>query len=106
MELSRSPSEHSQQQSPTLADKVATVREMLARLDTVTIAGQRHLMGKVVAVVDSQAERAIHHAEPGRGRAWLDDLAFLRHESDRQLPSVPAFGARADSLLSLLSMGA
>jgi hypothetical protein len=36
----------------------------------------------------------------------LEELAVLRRESDRQLPSVVAFGERAESLLALLAIGA
>jgi hypothetical protein len=90
---------------PSLADDLITIRQMLATLDTLTIAGQRHLMTKVTAFVDGQVERALQRAGTANGGALVEQLAFLRHESDRQLPSVPAFGERAESLLALLAMG-
>jgi hypothetical protein len=88
----------------SLADKLATVRQMLATLNTVTIAGQHHVMTKVLAFVDGQVERAIDQGAAGNRRLLLEQLALLRRESGRQAPSVPAFGERAESLLALLTM--
>jgi hypothetical protein len=80
-----------------------TIREMLATLDTLTVAGQRHLMTKVIAFVDGQVARAIQRAGHGDRSMLLEQVALLRRESDRQLPSVPAFGERAERLIALLA---
>jgi hypothetical protein len=101
-----SPRSISEDHTPrSLADKLATVRQMLATLNTVTIAGQRHVMTKVLAFVDGQVGRAIGQGAAGNRRVLLEQLALLRRESDRQLPSVPSFGETAESLLALLTMG-
>jgi len=49
----------------SLAEKLATIRQMLTTLDTVTIAGQRHLMTKVLAFVDGQVQRSAIIRAPG-----------------------------------------
>jgi hypothetical protein len=91
---------------PSLGEEFATIRQMLATLDSLTIAGQRHLMAKVVSFVDGQMTRVLQHVGPGNRRTLLDQLALLKGESDRQLPSVPVFGQRAESLIALLATGA
>jgi len=106
MALTLSISEDRMQQPTSLAEELATIRQMVATLDTVTIAGQRHLMAKVLAFVDGQVEQAIRHAGSGNRGMLLEQLALLKRESDRQLPSVPDFGQRAESLIALLAIGA
>jgi hypothetical protein len=106
MELPQSISEAPATRTPSLADKLATIRQMLATLDTLTIAGRNHLMAKVLAFVDGQVQGVIHHAGHRNRGMLLEQLAVLRRESDRQLPSVVAFGERAESLLALLAIGA
>lgn len=88
------------------AENLAIVRQMLATLDTVTLAGQRHLMTKVVALVDAQVDRAIQHVGRGNRRTLQEQLTLLKRESDRLLPSIAAFRDRAESLLALLTGGA
>jgi hypothetical protein len=65
MELPRSISEAHATRTPSLADKLATIRQMLATLDTLTIAGRRHLMAKVLAFVDGQVQRSAIIRAPG-----------------------------------------
>ena len=106
MELTQSIPDDRFSRSPSLVEKLTTIRQMLATLETVTIAGQRHLMTKVVAFVDGQVSRAISQAGPGNRRMLLEQLMLLKGEAGRQLPSVPVFGARAENLLALLTPGA
>jgi len=105
MQVTHSISEGHTPTPTSLADKQATIRQMLATLDTLTIAGQRHLMAKVLAFVEGQVDRAIRHTGAGNRGMLLEQLALLKRESDRPLPSVPAFGERAESLLALLAFG-
>ena len=83
---------------PTLS----VIREMVGTLDTLTIAGQRHVMDKVVAFVDEQ----VRHATPRvskRNRATLGEvMTQLRSESDRVFPDSARFAQRAESLIRLL----
>jgi hypothetical protein len=105
MDLTPSTDEHVSRPT-TLVEKLTTIRQMLETLDTLTHAGQRHLMSKVVAFVGGQVDRAIHHASPGNDHILREELTLLKRESDRQLPSVPVFGARAESLIGLLALAA
>jgi hypothetical protein len=106
MEATPSTSESQIPHRPSLAEELTTIRQMLAALDTVTTAGQHHLMAKVLAFVEGQVDRVIQRPGPCNGHMLLEQLALLRHESDRQLPSASAFGERAESLLALLTISA
>jgi hypothetical protein len=66
------------------------VGEMLERLESVTRAGQQHLMIKIVAALDQ------HPHALGR----LDDL---RREAGKASPDGPAFVRAAERLLTVLS---
>jgi hypothetical protein len=90
----------------SLTEKLAIVRQMVATLDTATIAGQRHLMAKVLAFIDGQVDRAISFAAPENQDVLLARLRLLRSEASRQLPSVPVFGERTESLIALLTPAA
>lgn len=78
------------------------VREMLRTLDTVTIAGQQHLMEKVVAFVEGQIAQVAAGAS-GRNRAALDDLmAQLKVDARGLFPDSARFARHAESLIGLL----
>ena len=88
---------------PALGGQTHTIREMLQNLETLTSAGQRHSMRKIVDFVSQHVPRARHPVSP-RNRRTLEDLVnWLREESDRALPDVIAFCRRADNLLVLLT---
>jgi len=83
--------------------RVATIREMLSTLDTVTHAGQQHLMNRVVDFVQAQVQQACRRASSGNRRMLLEQLDLIKREAGRRLPSVPAFRPRAENLLRLLN---
>ena len=105
MELTQSIAEDRVSPSPSLVAGLTTVRQMIATLDTLTIAGRSHLMAKVLAFVGGQVDRALRCAGPANGRMLLEQLALLKGEADRQLPSVQVFGPRAENLIALLTVG-
>ena len=84
--------------------QVSVIGDMLATLDTLTTAGQHHVMGKVVAVVRDQVLRA----GPLVSRPDRDVLAGLvedlEHESDRLSPDPSVFRPRAARLIKLLAV--
>ena len=83
--------------------EVPVVQEMLATLDTLTAAGQRHTMGKVVSFI-SDAIKRLGSSVSLRNRSTLTELlSRLAHESERRSPDVQRFRGSADSLLELLS---
>jgi hypothetical protein len=75
---------------------------MLPTLETLTTAGQHHIMNKVVAFIDDQVDRMVRRASPGNQRMLAEQLVCLKRESDRLLPDVREFTRRAESLLALL----
>ncbi len=81
---------------------LTVIHEMLLMLDSLTIAGQRHLMEKVVRFVEDQLPRV----RSGLGRRNLSAIETLvkqlRRESDRLVPDVSAFSRGAETLLALL----
>ncbi|HVU34660.1 MAG TPA: hypothetical protein VHE61_14595 [Opitutaceae bacterium] len=88
-----------------LAARMLTIREMLANLDTLTIAGQQHLMNRVAAFIEGQVTEVPRGAGGANRRMLTEQLELLKHESGRPLPSVSAFRRRADNLLDLLNAG-
>jgi hypothetical protein len=91
---------------PPPPDKLKTIRQMLATIETLTMAGQRHLMAKVVAQVAGEVDRALHRAAPGDRRTLIDQVAQLSDVADRQFPSVTVFRERANRLIALLATDA
>jgi hypothetical protein len=82
---------------------LSVIREMLVMLDSLTIAGQRHLMEKVVHFVEEQIPRLATAVSRRNHAAVATILDGLRHESDRLVPDVAAFSQGAESLLALLA---
>jgi hypothetical protein len=86
------------------ADPIDTVREMLAMLETITIAGQRHVMEKVTVFAEARIGRVARRAGPAARRVLWEQLDCLRREAERIVPDVATFTRRAESLMALLSM--
>lgn len=82
---------------------LSVIREMLVMLDSLTIAGQRHLMEKVVHFVEEQVPRLAVSVSRRNHAAVSTILEGLRRESDRLVPDVAAFSRGAESLLALLA---
>ena len=83
--------------------ELTVVGELLASLETLTIAGQRYAMAKIVAVAHDQVAR-VTPAVSARNRAVLGQLLDdLRREAARLLPDVGAFTRRATTLTALLA---
>jgi len=74
---------------------LGAVGEMLERLDSVTDAGRRHLMAKIVTVLSAHP---LASADPGVGARVAD----LRREADKPAPDGPWFVGVARPILSLL----
>ena len=90
-------------QGAALGGQTHTIREMLRTLETLTSAGQRLSMRKIVDFVGQHVPRARQRVGH-RNQKTLDDLlTWLREESDRALPDVIAFCRRVEDLLVLLT---
>jgi hypothetical protein len=84
------------------AGQVGTIREMLSMLDTFTMAGQRHSMGKIADFVGQHVRRSLQRIG-GRNATTLGELsAGLQHESARTAPDVATFTRHVEDLLVLV----
>ena len=86
----------------SLSRQLGTVREMLPTLDTVSAAGQQHIMRKVVAFIQAQAVRTCRNLSQRNQEMFAELLEHLTHESQRLLPDARAFIRRTESLLVFL----
>jgi hypothetical protein len=83
--------------------EITVVQEMLSTVDTLTAAGQRHTMGKVVGFISGAIE-GLGPSVGMRNRSTLTDmLSQLARESERRSPDTRRFCGSADGLLELLS---
>ncbi len=81
---------------------LTVIREMLLMLDSLTIAGQRHLMEKVVHFVEGRLPGVTTSLGRRNAGAIEAIVTQLRRESDRLVPDVTAFSRGAETLLALL----
>ena len=82
--------------------RLAVAREMLDTLETLTNAGQRHLMAKVVTFIEGQISKAVP-AVRERPRAAALLLTELQRQSERPAPDLAAFRTHAETLIALLA---
>jgi hypothetical protein len=83
--------------------RFAVAREMLSTLETLTNAGRRHCMAKVVVFIEGQVALVAPQVGKCRRDAAMEFLEQLRRESSRPLPDVASFCTRADDLIGLLA---
>jgi hypothetical protein len=86
----------------SLGGQFSVIREMLGNLDTLTIAGQHHIIDKVIAFVDARVRQAATRASKRNSATLMDVMTQLRNESDRLSPDSTRFAQRAENLISLL----
>ena len=86
-----------------LLRQLSVIPEMLARLDTLTLAGQHHVIGKVVTFIEDQV-RCANPRVGRRNRATLAGLVErLKHESDRVLPDLAIVNLQARTVMALIA---
>ena len=85
------------------ARESALIREMLSTLETLTVAGQRHTMGKIAGFLSETVERPGPTVSLRARSAARELLSRLAHESERLSPDVGSFCWAAEGLLRLLS---
>ena len=80
--------------------ELAIIGEMLASLDSLTLAGRHHLMTKIATFV--QARSAAPAGRPAPDRARVAELVErVKREAARPLPFVPSFTEAVQSLLAV-----
>jgi hypothetical protein len=86
-----------------LSRQRSVIPEMLATLDTLTIAGQHHVIDKVVTFIEDQ----VRSANPRTGRRNRAKLAGLmeglKQESHHLLPDVASIEQHARTLMALIA---
>lgn len=104
IEIVREPAVQRRRSESALRERhLQVIGEMLGMLDTLTIAGQRHLMEKIVSFVDTQTRSAAVRMSNGNRAALFEVLTRLRQESQRLVPDPVRFIRHAENLIALLS---
>jgi hypothetical protein len=81
--------------TPSTQPHLGLVVEMLDTLDTLTVAGQRHVMGKVLRLLSPAS---------GRSARRIDGLlADMGREAGRMAPTAATFRRRAEEVLVALA---
>jgi hypothetical protein len=88
----------------SLSWQVSVLGDMVATLDTLTTAGQQHVIGKVVAVVRDQVRRAAPLVSRGEREILAGLVEEMQHASDRVSPDLSVFTPRAERLFGLLAL--
>jgi hypothetical protein len=88
---------------PWLADRFAVVREMLSDLDNLTVAGQQHVMAKILRFLEAASRPTLGRMRARNRLAFNQLFASLRHESARLSPDVASFVHGADGVIALLA---
>jgi hypothetical protein len=87
----------------SLSRQLSVIREMVRTFDTLTTAGQRYTMSKIVGFGRDQVARACDRVSWRHQSAFADLLEKLDRESARPLPDIFRFGERVERLVGLLA---
>ncbi len=87
----------------SLVGQLAIIREMLGTLDTLTMAGQRDIMAKVVSFIRDNGRPLVHRIGCSDEGVVVELLGRLAVESERLAPDPHRFGQQAHDLVDLLS---
>ena len=88
----------------SLSWQVSVLGDMVATLDTLTTAGQHHVIGKVVAVIRAQVQRAAPLVSRREREVLAGLVEEMARQSDRVSPDLSVFTPRAERLIGLLSL--
>lgn len=87
----------------TLREKVAVLEQMLSMLGTMTVAGQRHTMIKIAALIQQEARNAAGQLGERKVRKLLELATTLGRDAEMAIPHVDAFMGRAKNAFALLA---
>ena len=88
---------------PSSSAKLEVVRDLLAALDSATIAGQRHLMERIIGLVGPDVARVTGQLTDRRRTIIARSLDELAREAARLVPDAGAFRRQAEVLMDVLS---
>ncbi len=90
-----------------LSRQLSVIPEMLVTLETLTIAGRHHLIGKLVTFLVTFIEELVRCADPrvvGTDEATLSGvMKRLKQESERLVPDVASVSRDARTLMALIT---
>ena len=86
-----------------LGGQAGTIREMLLGLGTLTTAGQRHSMNKIVDFLAKHVPGAGYELGRRNKEALVRLIEALRRESERPLPEIALFSHQTENILALMS---
>jgi hypothetical protein len=87
---------------PVASDPYGVVREMMSNLDNLTVAGQQHVMAKIIRFVEVEAAPVLRGMRARHRLAVSELLAGLRHETARLCPDAASFVRRGEAVIGLL----
>ena len=88
--------------APKMSDRLGDIRWMVQTIDTLTLAGQRYELKKIVGLLEEEAIQGRSHDPASRLETIESLLAAMRHEAGRLLPDVRSFAARAEFLIGVV----
>lgn len=83
-------------------DRLRDIRSMIRSIDSLTLAGQRHELGKIVGLLEHEAIDGRSLDSTARLETVESLLAALRQEARRMLPDVGSFAAHAEVLIGVM----
>jgi hypothetical protein len=86
-----------------LSRQLSVIPEMLATLDTLTAAGQHHILGKVVTFIEDQVRHAIPRVGRRNQATLVELMEHLKRESHRLLPDLARVNQHATTLMTLIA---
>jgi hypothetical protein len=84
-------------------DRIDAVREILRGLDTATVAGQQHLMMKVLGLLRTEAPAPDRWVGDQQWSKIARALEGLAHEASRMAPDACAFARQATIVADALA---
>jgi hypothetical protein len=86
-----------------LSERVGVARELLGILMDATRSGQRHVMGRVLDILQGDILRPTVRLTPPQVAAVMAAVTELQHEAARAAPDLALFCARARLVTDILS---
>lgn len=90
----------------SLKDEIAVLEEVVAMLDTLTAAGQRHTMSKIARFVEGQMAGVANRLGEGAARELASSAAALGRAGEVALPDVGTFTQQARAAFAILGSSA
>ena len=88
--------------APSRADRCAIMRGMLAPLETLSPAGQRHQMNRLIDALAAETECDGDKVGAANRLALREQLDCLRRDAERAWPDVDSFCHRTEGVICML----